>query len=104
MKKFQIKTHRNENLARVIQEKLFELGYKWRDSGKQVTCLNEYLYRAFEDGDMLFGYQDDIDGTLITLDELFAMSPEPKETIKIGDQTYDKAEFDKATENLKPIK
>lgn len=45
----------------------------------------------------------DVFGPFITLDELFQMKAEPQETIKIGDSTYDKAEFEEATKNLKPI-
>ena len=109
MKKFQIKTHGNGNLARVIQEKLFELGCGWHHGGNTVKILDAHSYQIgfFEDGDITKSDGDsyglDI-CPLITLDELFAMSPEKKETIKIGGQTYDKALFEEATKNLKPIK
>ena len=43
-------------------------------------------------------------GGFLTLEELFTMQPEAKETIKIGTQTYDKADFEAATKHLAPIK
>ena len=108
MKKFQILTHGNENLARAIQDKLYELGYMWSAHDKYWFENNHDHYAAYDDGSICngFSYQRNKGsfGEFITLDELFAMTPDPKETIKIGDQTYDKAEFEKATENLKPIK
>lgn len=106
MKKFQIKTHGNENLARAIQEKLFELGHRWW-MDNEVKYLFAASYQVGETGNNTISWSRDEDnyefGPFVTIDELFAMKPEPKETVKIGDQTYDKKQFEEATKNLTPI-
>ena len=109
MKKFQILTHGNENLAKAIQDKLFELGFNW-DAGEPRDPYHyphAAVYQAGAFGHLSLTYSHlarDEWGPVITIDELFAMQPEVKETIKIGDATYDKAEFEAATKNLTPIK
>jgi hypothetical protein len=114
MKNIKIRTYGNQSLLLSIVERLKKLGAR-------VTGFEDFAIRAHEGG--TYGVYVDSVGRLsyasgdpegswfyqsgreiITLDELFDMTPEPKETIKIGDSTYDKAEFEKATENLKPIK
>ena len=109
MKKFQILTHGNENLAKAIQDKLFELGHHWGDSehddSYHYTDAAVYQAGAFRHRGLTYSHcARDRWGPVITIDELFAMQPEKKETIKIGDATYDKAEFEEATKNLTPIK
>ena len=109
MKKFQIRTYGDPFLAKAIQYKLFELGYSWEDdSGKdvrhhdaascQVGLMGEGTMTCSYSGFLLDG------GELISIDELFLMKPEVKETIKIGTQTYDKSDFEAATKHLTPIK
>ena len=99
--KFQIKTYGNENLAQAILDKLSELGY---DACKGIICKS-YQVNAFSDNTVTYSsHCHDKWGEFITIDELFAMTPKPAETIKIGDQTFNKAEFEEATKNLKPVK
>ena len=103
MKKFQIRTHGNKNLARAIQDKLYELGYSWAMYSKYNELgAPAYQVGVREDDEITWNeVTKDEWGEVITLDELFSMKP--KETIKIGDQTYDKAEFEAATKNLTPL-
>lgn len=103
MKKFQIRTHGNENLAKAIQDKLYELGYSW-NLGSKYRNLEAPTYQVgvFCDDEITWNeVTKDNWGEVITLDELFSMKP--KETIRIGGQTYDKAEFEAATKNLTPL-
>ena len=106
MKKFQIKTYGDPSLARAIQRKLESLGYRtgfiaassdhyYNLGGAKTVYCTTYEGRDMVGGDF---------GNFITIDELFTMQPEAKETIKIGTQTYDKADFEAATKHLTPIK
>ena len=106
MRKFQILTHGNDYLSRAILRKLEELGYDV-DSVLPFNCDHYYIGQRYNT--IYAGAKDErcedsyLFGPFITLDELFQMKAGPQETIKIGDSTYDKAEFEEATKNLKPI-
>jgi hypothetical protein len=102
-----ILTHGSEHLAEAIQRKLFELGYGWEHSSREPRVLDAAYYVILH-GRIVYGPTvDDFDfpsRPTLPLEELFAMSPTPKETVKFGDVVYDKAEFEAATKNLKPVK
>jgi hypothetical protein len=109
IRKFTIRTYHDRHLAAAIQEKLFELGYQW-EVGEANLVQRTYAtaYRV--------GYQDECTikwagiacpwdwDNCIALEKLFQMQPDPRETIKVGTQTYDKADFEAATKHLTPIK
>jgi hypothetical protein len=106
MKKLQIRTYGNPQLATLIINKLDLLGYY---TGLLKTSADHY-FNVHGESTMHCGPQTARDitgdniGSFITLDELFEMQPEAKETIKIGTQTYDKADFEAATKHLTTIK
>jgi hypothetical protein len=113
MREFQIKAYGDKHLAAAIQEKLFELGYRWPMGGPNSVKLTSdssylvgYLVGACGKPTIMWANGDTypLVGKEITLEKLFQMQPEAKETIKIGTQTYDKADFEAATKHLAPIK
>jgi hypothetical protein len=103
MKELQVITNGNTSLARAVLDKLVHLGYKVpadipldEDHYYTDSLSNEIL------GEQKYGRDVTGFGEFITLDQLFAMTPElPKETITIGSNVYDKAEFEEATKHLK---
>jgi hypothetical protein len=103
-----ILTHGSEHLAEAIQRKLFELGGDWRVGKSQALRNLNAAYYVMDDTYITCGKDINSDSfrerSILPLEELFAMSPTPKETVKIGDVVYDKAEFEAATKNLKPVK
>ena len=110
MEKFQIITYGNEILAKAIQEHLFTLGYTWESDWSQVirhtNAGSIQVVELIGNGVMTFSRSRFLygGGKIISLEELFTMRPEAKETVKIGTQTYDKADFEAATKHLTPIK
>lgn len=104
MKKLQVITNGNTLLALAVLDKLGKLGYKV-PTDIPLDKDHYYTYIAGNTiGGSSRGYRAFCKDKLpfITLDELFAMTPElPKETITIGSNVYDKAEFEAATKHLK---
>ena len=111
MRKFQVRTYHDKHLAAAIQEKLFELGYKWEGNTNKANLV-QLTYAACYD----VGYQDkwlikwagidcpsDFD-IGITLEEFFQMEPEIRKTIRVGAHTYYEEELKAATKHLTPIK
>lgn len=114
MKNIKIRVYSNQKLLDLILQRLKELGGSHHGgSGSFDSAVEGGTYGLYVDawqkisyasGDKIGTWFNNSTKGEITLDELFAMTPEPRETIKIGDSTYDKAEFEAATKNLKPIK
>ena len=107
MKEFQIRTYNNENLAEAIQYKLFNLGYSWAyPNSTAIQYLHAASFQVYSNRVITWNRNSyyPSGGEIITLEELFTMQPEAKETIKIGTQTYDKADFEAATKHLTPVK
>lgn len=112
-KEFKIRIFNDQKLSEAIQTKLFELGYRWADANQvRTTPISYGSYGIYANSYGLLSYASDGPGgdffrqdpnPEITVDELFQMEPEVRETIKIGGTTYDKEEFEQATKDLKPI-
>ena len=110
MKEFKIRTYGNKNLSEAIQLKLFELGYKSMLWSLKKCPAKTYGIWAHSDGGMTRDTSWDLEFfeghefSEISINELFEMEAKNKETVTIGDSVFDKAEFEEATKNLKPIK
>lgn len=112
-KEFKIRIFNDQKLSEAIQKKLFELGYRWSgDNQVQTAPISYGSYGIYADrfGQLTYASSDKNGSYFrahrnpeITVEELFQMEPEVRETIKIGKTTYDKEEFEQATKDLKPV-
>jgi hypothetical protein len=102
------RTYGNEKLSEAIQEKLFELGYRWF-GGNEVQYTHKPFLYVDSDGDITQDsqeYEDDFnnyDNEEIPLEWFFQLTASEQETITVGDVTFDKEEFESATKHLKPL-
>lgn len=112
-REFKVKIFNDQKLSEAIQTKLFELGYRWvGEPLVRTDPVTTGSYGIYANRSGLLSYASvDTGGDFfrqdpkpeITVDELFQMEPEVRETIKIGETTYDKKEFEQATKHLKPV-
>lgn len=107
MKEFRVNHYGNEALSEAIQKKLFELGYEWIFTRKNI--MRGHVYEIMGGIDCLAngnmtndraGYKNLPE---ITIDELFQMESAQSETLKIGDRTYSKTDVEAALKNIKSI-
>ena len=106
-----------EEIRRIVQEKLFELGYKWYWGGKNysdfssITDNSENTYIAFYNDKILTGnyrkhyleeYKDKFEE--ITMWDLYQMEP-IKDTVKLTSEKGEIIEISKKSlEGLKKLK
>lgn len=69
---------------------------------KTFDALEVYKYNLDVAGGMQYNTWKDMIETSTYFTKIWSVPP--KETIKIGETIYDKAEFEEAVKNLKPIK
>ena len=96
--------------AKAVQKILFDMGYYWRD-GKGFSFTSAGCYVGDTNGKLTYGivYDDKslfegASGQELVLKKEVKYSLEvPRETIKIGEHTYYKDEFEKAVANLQTV-
>jgi hypothetical protein len=101
----------NEEEAKAVQDILFGMGYYWRD-GKVFNYINAGYYVGDINGKLTYGGSGpkaEVNFILACGQELVLKKKvvytleENRETIKIGEHTYYKDEFEKAIANLQTV-
>ena len=100
----------DEEEAKAVQKILFDMGYYWRE-GKVPSFLLAGYYVGNTNGKLTYGltydnlsYFNGASGQELILKKEVKYSLEvPRETIKIGEHTYYKDEFEKAVANLQTV-
>lgn len=114
MQKFKIRVKNSEHSEK-IQNKLFELGYKWNSGGKTIQhtdkpflYVNDYDENGITFSTALIGecYFDSMNLSEVELIEKieyeFKEIPK-KNVVKIGENSYYEDELNEALKNIKPI-
>ena len=83
MKSFKIKVY-NPDISKIVQEKLFSLGYQWWSWGKNVGSLHApcLFVDLFVDKYITYGVYDEVDCEEITINQLMEMEPEQSKKIE----------------------
>lgn len=99
--------------AKIVQEVLFGMGYRWSGYSQEIKYLSSGYYTTDENGYIYWGAQDETCSSynlsekeafeLVKKIEYSLSRVKKRETVKIGEHTYYKDEFEKAVANLQTV-
>jgi len=95
---------KHEEASRIIQEALFELGYKWCYGGKVTQFVEELYLCSWEDKYITHGEVDNPNFVQHKIKQTFSIVPvEQEEFVELNGKKYNKKELEAALSMLKPV-
>ena len=101
MKSFKFNVKNNPELSAAIQERAFELGYKWLSVGRQVQCTDMPYLFLYDDGEITYvasykWFKKQVEHKEATLDDLYRIPKKHTFTFSNGVEVEYKRDYIKA--------